>query len=88
MEFTLESGKKVNYEKPSFKERAKIWDDSAKAFNSGLALSLETCAEILTLCKVCSEKELNEDKFSIEEVYEIGAHILNEIFSLELNKKK
>jgi len=88
MEFTLESKKVVNYEKPSFKKRAKIWDGAAIAYNQGLPLSLENCVDICTICKVATEKELDEGKYELNEIYEIGGHILNEIFAVELDKKK
>jgi len=87
LEFTLESGLAVKYEKPNFRTRAKLWDRIAKAYKEGF-LGLEDSMEVLLACKVCTEKELDEDKHTPTEVYEISNEIIKEIFAVELDKKK
>ncbi|MHA2055025.1 MAG: hypothetical protein ACW99F_15675 [Candidatus Hodarchaeales archaeon] len=80
--------KKVNYEKPNLRNKAKIIDGFAAARAKGLQISLENCVDICMWCKVAvSEIEL-EEKYEIDELYQIGTYILNESFTVELNKKK
>ena len=88
MELTLESGKVVKYEKPNFRNRTKIWDRAAKDRKDGISISLENCMDIALYCKVCTEQQLNDDEFQINELYEIAGHLLEEFFTVELDKKK
>ena len=88
MEITLESGKKVVYEKPNFFQKAEIKDLAVEYFNKNVPMSLTVCGKIAIHCKVATEKELNEEKFTDIELYEIGATLLNEFYNVELTKKK
>jgi len=88
LEITLKSGKVLTYEKPNWKKRAEIWDESVQNFNNGLTLSLATCGKMAVYCKVCTEQQLDNDEFTIEDIYDIGGQLLNEVWSTELTKKK
>jgi hypothetical protein len=88
MELTLESGKVVKYEKPNFRNRTKIWDRAARDYKDGVNLSLENCMDIALYCKVCTEQQLNNDEYTVPELYEIGGILLGEVFTVELDKKK
>lgn len=88
MNYTLKSGREITYEKPTWEDRSKIWDSAMEASAKGIGLSLETCTKALLFCKVCTKQQLNNDEFSIEEVFEITGHLLEEMFTVELNKKK
>ena len=81
----LKSG--VSYEKPNFRTRAKLWDRVAKAYQEKF-LGLEDAMEVLLACKVCTEEELDNDKYSVSDVYEIANEILGTLFQAELDKKK
>jgi len=85
---TLESGREVEYTKPTWNQRVEIWDESIRKLGEDIPLTLETCTKILLYCKVCTEKELNDDTFSVLEVYEVGGLLLNDLWAVELTKKK
>lgn len=87
MEFTLDSGKVVNYEKPNWTDRAELWDKIAESYQKGF-LSLVHATEVLIKCKACTIQDLDNDKYDPKEVYEIANAILTEIFRTELDKKK
>jgi hypothetical protein len=84
---TLESGREVNYEKPNFRTRAKLWDRVAKAYKDGF-LGLEDSMEVFLACKAGTEEDLDQDKFSTTDIYNISSEILKQLFATELTKKK
>jgi len=88
MEITLGSGKKVTYEKPGWVKRGEIWDEAILNRKQSDPLTVKTATKIVLDCKVATEKELDEDKFTIAEVYEIAGKLLGEIYQTELTKKK
>jgi hypothetical protein len=85
---TLESGREIEFEKPNWTKRTEIWDESIRKLSDKIPLTLATCNKILRYCKVCTERDLDEDKFTVMEVYEIGGLLLTEVWSTELIKKK
>jgi len=88
MEITLKSGKKVNYEKPNFWQRAEIKDLAVEYYKRNIPMSLTVCGKIALHCRVATDIELNDGKYTDEELYEIGATLLNEFYTVELDKKK
>jgi len=85
---TLKSGREVDYTKPNFFQRAEIKDLAVEYFNKDIPMSLTVCGKIAIHCKMATETELNEDKFTDEELYELGAKMLEQFYSTELTKKK
>jgi len=88
MEITLKSGRKVNYEKPNFFQRAEIKDLAVEYYNRDVPISLTVCGKIAIHCKVATLQQLNNDEFTDIELYEIGSTLLEEFYSNELTKKK
>ena len=88
MEITLKSGRKVNYEKPNFFQRAEIKDLAVEYYNRDIPMSLTVCGKIAIHCKIATETQLNEGVFTDVELYEIGAKLLEKFYNTELTKKK
>ena len=88
MEITLKSGRKVNYEKPNFFQRAEIKDLAVEYYNRDVPISLTVCGKIAIHCKVATLQQLNNDEFTDIELYEIGSTLLEEFYNTELTKKK
>ena len=85
---TLKSGREVKYTKPNFWQRAEIKDLAVEYFKKDIPMSLTVCGKIALHCKIATEQQLNDEEFTDIELYEIGAEILNEFYTVELDKKK
>lgn len=88
MKFLLNSGKEIEYSKPNWEQRAEIWDLAMEYHAKKVPLSVQVCGKLMKYCKVATFQDLEEEKYSLNEILEIGGLLLNELFSVELDKKK
>ena len=84
----LESGKEVSYSELNWDQRAEIIDEYCEAYARKIPLSLVMCGKLLVYSKICNKKDLNEKKFKTDEVYEIGARLMDVLRLDEIEKKK
>ena len=88
MKIILKSGREVDYERPNYTKRLEILDGAMKSNVQGIPMSLNDCAKIILYCKIGTAEQLENDEFTFNEMFEIGGHIVNEIFEAQADKKK
>ncbi len=83
----LKSGKEIETNLLTLRQRAKIKDMSVAASNKmGVVWSFENNIDLVLIATGLKETDLNE--WTEEEVDELAAHIFTENFPSELDKKK
>lgn len=84
----LSTGRDVELKPLKFFQRAEIKDIALKNYQDNIPVSLVVCGKSAIYAGVCTEAELNDGKFTDEEIYEIGAAVFGSLFLAERDKKK
>ena len=84
----LTSGREVDLKPLKFFQRAEIKDIALKNYKENIPISLVLCGKCAVYSGACTETELDQGKFSDEEIYEIGTKVFEDLFLSETDKKK
>lgn len=87
-EIILEGGDKYTYSELNWTQQTEIIDLHQEMYHKGLPLSLQLCSKIMVYSRVCTQADLNNSKYEIEQVYNIGAKLLEAILQPVVDKKK
>lgn len=83
----LDDGKEIEYNELNWNQQAEIIDLFNVSTSKGLPLSLEMCGKLMIYTGISTLHDLNNKVYPVDEVYKIGAKLINEMLTPIIEKK-